>query len=407
VAASTAAAAADPRSASGFGFLQDDWTVRENLTLNLGVRYDVERVFGLHAYTPPTDTNNIQPRFGAAWSPRGGRLVLRGGVGLYTQQHLLYPINRVQLEGADGVRLVSLAPGSAAFPTFPAPLAALPSGLVLPPSDIHRLDPRFRSPYSVQYAVGGEHLLWGTMVGVDVVRLDGRDLMSLLDANAPDSNVKPAQRSVAAADATRPLIPAPGTYRKILTLGNEGRSWYRALQVKARRTAGPLSAMATYTWAHSEDMANYELPEDSLNLAAEKGRAQTDIRHNAVVGTTFSLPGTGRVLSGWSVSGLAVLRSNRPYTVTWGDDRNGTTQNDARPGGRNTGRSDAYASIDVGVKRLFPMGRATMEGRFEAFNVLDAVNYDRYVGELSSPFFGQPVSAFPPRRLQLAAILRF
>lgn len=56
----------------------------------------------------PVDTNNLQPRVGLAWNVDGsGRLVLRGGVGLYTQQHLLYPINRVQLEGAEGVPRVS------------------------------------------------------------------------------------------------------------------------------------------------------------------------------------------------------------------------------------------------------------------------------------------------------------
>ena len=109
----------------------------------------------------------------------------------------------------------------------------------------------------------------------------------------------------------------------------------------------------------------------------------------------------------WSLSGVSTFRSSRPYTISWGDDRNGTTQADARPGGRNTGRSDAYGSLDLALLRSFRTGRATTEARLAAFNILNVVNYDRYVGELSSPLFGQPVSAFPLRRLQLAAIVRF
>jgi hypothetical protein len=109
----------------------------------------------------------------------------------------------------------------------------------------------------------------------------------------------------------------------------------------------------------------------------------------------------------WSLSGIGVVRSNRPYTIVWGDDRNGTTQNDARPGGRNTGKTDGYRNVDLALTRRFTMGTRTFEARVEAFNVLNTVNYDEYVGALLSPFYGQPVSAFPKRRIQLAGTMRF
>ena len=114
------AAIADPRSVSAFGFVQDDWTVRPELTLNLGLRYDIERVDHVRNYPVPVDKNNIQPRLGAAWDPGGRRqVIVRGGVGLYTQQQLLYYINRVQLEGPDGTVTISLSPDSPLFPGFP------------------------------------------------------------------------------------------------------------------------------------------------------------------------------------------------------------------------------------------------------------------------------------------------
>ena len=409
VAPTVDAALADPRSQSAFGFLEDNWKVRSGLTLNLGVRYDIERVFNVRGYDVPVDRNNLQPRVGAAWDMRGdGRTVVRGGVGVYTQQHLLYPITRVELEGADGVRAIALGPESPLMPVFPSTLpASIVSGALLPPRDVYRVDSTFRNPYSIQSSVGVQHLLHGIVLGADVVHLRGYDLVSLVDTNAPASNSKPSQRTVAQADATRPSLPLPGSYREFLTLGNQGRSWYRALQVKASRTAGAWQTVASYTRSHAEDMANDELPEDSRNIPAEKARASTDITHNLSVGATWDLPGARPLLRGWSLSSVGAFQSNRPYTITWGDDRNGTTQGDARPGGRNTGKTGPYRNIDLALTRRFRTGKAVTEGRLEAFNVLNATNYDRYVGELLSPLYARPVTAFPQRRLQFAAIVRF
>jgi hypothetical protein len=399
---------ADPRALAGSLFVQDDWRVRTGLTLNLGLRYDLERVSNVRHYTAPADRNNIQPRLGAAWEPwPAARLLLRGGVGWHTQQHLLLYINRVELEGVDGAATVALTPGSPLFPSFPNALAGIPAGTLLPPRDIHQVASDFHNPYSLQATVGVERMFRRVGLSADYVMLDGHDLMSLVDANAPAALVKPAQRSVAQADATRPLTPLPGTFRNIYTLGNQGRSWYRALQVKAERTSGRLQALVSYTLADAQDQGNYLIPEDSRNLPAEKARAATDVRHNLSVGATWQVPGTGSLRSGWSVSGLGAFRSNRPYTITWGDDRNGTTQNDARPGGRNTAETGPYRAIDVALARRFALRSTTIEARGEVFNVLNASNYDQYVGSLQSPYYLQPISAFPNRRGQLAAILRF
>ncbi len=217
------------------------------------------------------------------------------------------------------------------MPTYPNILP--PSIPVLPPRDIQVLDRSFRNPHSVQATVGVEQTLFGMIVGVDVMHLRGYDLFSLVDTNAPASVHEPASRTVAEADATRPITPVPNGFRKIIALGNEGASWYRALQIKADKSKGPVQTIVAYTWSRSEDQANYVLPEDSRNLDAEKGRADNDIRHNLSVGLTWQMPGGRRGLNGLTLSGFGVFRSNRPYTVTWGDDRNGTSQNDARPGG--------------------------------------------------------------------------
>ena len=165
--------------------------------------------------------------------------------------------------------------------------------------------------------------------------------------------------------------------------------------------------LASYTLSRAEDMDNYQLPEDSRNIDAEKARANTDVTENLTVGFTWQMPGARRLLSGWSLSGIGVFRSNRPYTITWGDDRNGTTQNDARPDGRNTGTTDAYQNVDLALSRRFSRGVTAIDARVEAFNIFNTTNYDEYVGALLSPLFARPISAFPNRRVQLAAIVRF
>jgi carboxypeptidase family protein/TonB-dependent receptor-like protein len=407
VAVSEQARVADPRSVSTFAFVQDDWRIAAGLTLNLGVRYDVETVFHLDD-SIPVDANNVQPRIGAAWVlGKKARTVLRGGVGLFTQQHLLYPLSRLQLEGPDGAVTISLTPGSPLMPVFPAVLPAFLPDALVPPRDVHRVDAALDNPSAIQASAGAQRAIFGVIVSADVVILNGHDLLSMVDVNAPASVTKPAQRTVEQADATRPLVPAPATYRKIITLGNEGRSWYRALQIKFDRAVGPVHAMGSYTLARAEDMANYALPEDSRNLPAERARADTDVRHNVASSFTWQLPGAGPLAGGWSVAGIGVFRSNRPYTISWGDDRNGTTQSDARPGGRNTGKTGPYRSVDLALSKRFARGRSVTEARVEAFNLFNAVNHDQYIGALLSPLYAQPVSAFPPRRIQLAAVVRF
>ena len=159
---------------------------------------------------------------GPAIEAGGGKFVVRGGIGLYNQQHLLFYINKVELEGAGGTTTVALAGGSPLMPTFPN---ILPSVLVnAPPRDIQQLAPEFRNPYSLQATLGVEQQVAGVVIGADYIYLRGHDLMSLIDINAPVSNVKPNIRTVAQADATRSIAPVVGGVRKIVQLATKAKA---------------------------------------------------------------------------------------------------------------------------------------------------------------------------------------
>ena len=106
------------------GFVQDSWKVHPRLTLNYGVRYDVELTPLFSAATPvtaayekafsvvegiPRDTNNVAPRFGLAWDPMGnGKTLVRAGYGLFYDHPLLaVAFDSFTAEGAQSVQLIS------------------------------------------------------------------------------------------------------------------------------------------------------------------------------------------------------------------------------------------------------------------------------------------------------------
>jgi len=114
--------------------------------------------------------------------------------------------------------------------------------------------------------------------------------------------------------------------------------------------------------------------------------------------------------------GIALsLYSGQPYNETAGYDvyNNGTSN--ARPPGvpRNSLQGGGYADLDLRWSHdFFPAPArkdkgATITLGLDAFNVFNHVNYTSYVGVLSSPLFGQPIAAQPPRRLQVSLRFRF
>ena len=100
-----------------------------NLTLNLGLRYDVEIIKDIPDWPAGTDKNNFDPRIGFAWDPKGDqKWAVRGGVGRFTQQHPIFTIVKGGVGGRNGQVTVNLTPSRPAVSDLPEHAAGVSAG---------------------------------------------------------------------------------------------------------------------------------------------------------------------------------------------------------------------------------------------------------------------------------------
>jgi TonB dependent receptor-like, beta-barrel len=178
------------------GFVQDDYRLRPNLTLSVGLRYDWQNYFH--------DNNNVSPRLALAYSPgKSRKTVFRAGGGIFYDRTGNAPI--FDLERYNGFRLKQIVASDPAYPVLPGPegLAAMPVTLV-------RLDPTVRIPYLAQFSAAVERQLYaGTTLSATYWASRGVSLFRSRDVNAPpppDYLMRPD--------------PAIGVYRQIESSGH-------------------------------------------------------------------------------------------------------------------------------------------------------------------------------------------
>ena len=418
-------------------FFQDDWRVTNRLTLNFGLRYDVEIIKDIPDWPAGIDGNNFDPRVGFAWDPKGDqKWAVRGGFGRFTQQHPIFTIVKGGVGGRNGLVTLSLNSTDPLFPVFPNVLPGFPPGAVLPARSIQEISPDLENEQAWTASIGFQRQIGArTSVAVDA-NINRGIKHGFLDMNAPapipkdqlnaalSANPSAIVRTQAQADLTRPLVPGPNGFRHMDVLTNEGRSWYQGIRFSVIHRTRPLALTASYTRSQAEDRLNHWFsPENSRDPESDRGPTGADTPHNLVTSATWSIPGSGAILGGWRLSAVTHSQSGAPYTIRYAGDPvgygagvgaacNSRGCQPSTPGGRNTARGMFINYADLTIGKQFPIGSDHLEFRADVFNMLNNQNLlaGGYINLVGNPRFGQHTgggAVLPSRQFQFALTYRF
>ena len=361
------------------GFFQDEFRVLPNLQIAAGLRYDWQNYFH--------DNNNFAPRLSFAFAPgKSKKTVIRAGGGLFYDRTGPGPIFDLIRYNGDRLHQYLITD------PLPEPLPAAPANIV-------RLGPGVRMPYTLQYSAGVERqLAKATTFYVTYTGIRGVHLFRSRDVNAPPPPFYSARPD-----------PRFNVIRQIESAGDmEGHSLEVGLRGNLTRY---FNGMVEYGLGrtYNNNAGINSFPANNYDLSGEWSRADFDSRHR------FGLLGTLTLRRYFKLGASMLLTSGSPYNETTGRDDNRDGFANDRPAGvrRNSLQGPGYAYMDLRWSRDFFLVAAkkdkgpTVTLSFDAFNLLNRVNYTTYVGDLSSPFFGKPTAAQPPRRLQASFRFRF
>ncbi len=365
-----------------FGFfVQDDWKVKSNLSLTLSLRWDDlgnhtpwgnsgfqfsalilapggdfnTQVANASAGTVPSVFANsmknlFSPRIGFSWDPsKTGRWVVRGGIGVFHDWVVLgqsVDQTRNNPPGVLSETFTSVAPNGTPLGNYfsIAPSESYPWGFVLPsippgglnshggivglPTNVNSLDRSLVAPLAVNYVVGVEHQLVGSLV-VGANYSGARSYNGLTGSNV---NRFPGGATFSGTGGS--VVETIGTlnpnFGAITFVNNANAATYNSMILFVRGKASRRSNFqASYTLAHAKDYpeANTRFDQDAgLNIPAPGsyfnyyGDANYDVRQRFSFSGVYNLPGasTGiaKVLtSGWALSGIAAIQTGTPFWV--------------------------------------------------------------------------------------------
>lgn len=295
-------------------FIQDDWRLRPNFSLNLGLRYETQNHINNHM--------DFAPRVGFAWGVGGGsgrpKTVIRGGVGLFYDRFGEDLV--LQAQRLDGISQQQfLVPFPDFFPNVPS-LEELEAGRL--PSTIRRIDPELRSPYIIQGALGIERQL-PKNISVSLTYTNSRGLHQLRsrNINAPlPGSYDPGDPSA----AVRPF----GEIGNIYVYESGGIFKQNQLMTNINARVSPkFTLFGFYVLGKAESNTDGagSFPANQYDLTSEFGRAAFDVRHRAFIGGSVVAP------LGFRLSPFITASSGRPFNITTGRDGNGDSLFNDRP----------------------------------------------------------------------------
>jgi Carboxypeptidase regulatory-like domain/TonB dependent receptor len=392
-------------------FVQDDWRLSPNLTLNLGLRYEIDtdvnnqsRVGELNPIVQPfvtderqRDMNNFGPRIGFVWTPDAATVV-RGGYGAYYDRIVLQ-IQSLE-RGLDGRALpIEVRAGNTFFvdpltgrlPPGAPTLASPFTGFILPgagASGINIIDPHLQSPMVHAFNLGVERELFGTRLRADVLHSQG--IYFLIG------------RTVG--EVFNPVVGGPD---RVVNIESSARTKYDALLLSADTRFGSGATLrASYTLAKAFNYANDDQipflngPIDPNDLRREFGPTPNDRRHRFVTSVQAPIPG------GVQLAGIWTMSSGVPMDIMLPDGSTRVPPLQRNAGGRqftsvsdlnaylgslnasggvngellplvdgSAHFNDGFNALDLRVSRPFRLGaRVRVEPVLELFNVFNVTN---------------------------------
>jgi hypothetical protein len=433
-------------------YAQDSWQIRPNLTLNYGLRYELDSQYGpLH-----TPKKNFGPRVSLAWDPfNDHKTVVRAGYGIfYSQIYAQIPGVVSVLGNNNGTRTIAntlvkltgvageptIANSAVIFQTLfaegkincgappPGQYACItaadltqfglsvPNTGPLPPGTVlFSGEPGYQSPTAQQASLGIEREIGGGVtVSANYIYVHTTHLPVAIDTNllsgAPidagstglPSNGNTFQDWGAPACVATPALcfaDPTGTILQNNVYSSIGSAVYHGGILEAKkRFANHFTILANYTYSKAiDDVTDFNSdysPFDATCLRCDRSLSDFDQRHKVVLAGVFASPfDRSRIFGGFELAPIFSYNSGHPFNLLAGADVNsdGHFTNDRPPGaGRNTGLGPSFTDFDLRLSRAFKLGeKASLSFTAEGFNLANHTNYSS-VNNVVGPDFSAP-----------------
>jgi hypothetical protein len=345
-----------PRLSNIFAFIQDDWKVNSRLTVNIGLRWEMNTPpleyghggtnfdpvkgipvtentdgYGVHMFN--FDWHDYAPRVGFAWQPWGdNKTVVRGGAGTFYQGFPTFNGGTANVYVGFPLTVTNTYTSSLLQPiTLSDPF---PSANAVTSNTLTGAFKNFVNARIYEWSLGVQHQLTNSMlVEATYMGSAGNHLRVTQNINQP----APGPGTPSQVNARRPYP----LYGNISMIDAVGQSRYESLQTKVQqRYNNGLTYTVAYTFSHSDDDVNTTT--NQFDRRTGRGPSSFDVRHRLVISPVYELPlGEGKrwankgplawIIGGWQLSPLVQWQTGNPLTPTLSGNYSNTGGTTDRP----------------------------------------------------------------------------